>query len=166
MQAVRMVLLIVFSGLLLTCSRTQQDNEKTGTAEEISSSVKPQAITGKRIAPNHSRIIGTIVSIDETLFSTDPSDPYSKYPCRAVVRIDSVLGYGSAFTKPLAVGTEIPIFFKFTLSPTKDLFPNMTQEYPGLSVNSTFLADVEAAEVPEPGKRSSIVYTIYGYEVK
>jgi len=161
-----MVLLIVFSGLLLTCTRIQQDNEKTGTAEETALSVKPQAITGKRIAPNHSRIIGTIISIDKTPLSTDSSTLYAKYPSRAVVRIDSVFGYGSAFTKPLAAGTEIPIFFKFTLSPTKDLFPNMTQEYPGLSAYSTFLADVEAVEVPEPVKSSSIAYTIYGYEVK
>lgn len=166
MQVGRIVFLIIFSGLLLTCTKTRQNSEKTGTAEETVSSVEPQAITGTRIAPNHSRIIGTIVSIDETLLSTDPSDPYSKSPCRAVVRIDSVLGYGSAFTKPLTAGTEIPIFFKFTLSPTKNLFPNMTQEYPGLSVNSEFLADVEAAEVPIPGESSSIAYTIYGYEVK
>ena len=166
MQAVRIVVLIVFSGLLLACTRTQQDNEKTGTAKETTTPSTPQAITGKIIAPNHSRIIGTIVSIDEILLSTDPSNPYSKSPCRAVVRIDSVLGYGSAFTEPLAAGTKIPVFFKFTLNPTKDIFPNMTQEYPGLSVNSTFLADVEAVDAPETGKDSSITYTIYGYEVK
>ena len=166
MQTVRIVFMIVFSGFLLMCTEAQQESNKTVTVKETTSPATPQAVTGGKIAPNHSRIVGTIVSIDKTLLSADSSTLYSKHPSRAVVRIDSVLGYGSAFPEPLAAGTEIPVFFKFTLSPTKDILPDMTQEYPGLSVNSTFLADVEAADAPETSKDKSITYTIYGYEVK
>jgi len=120
------------------------------------------------IAPNHCRIIGTIVSVDPDFRTGEPGTPTAEEPCLAVVRVDSVLGYGSAFGRPLAQGREIEVLFKFTLSPTKDLFPRLARHYPGLKAGSRFQADVElVSERPrESGAVAGYRHVVYGYEVK
>ena len=165
----RLLIVLFYCCAAVACSKANRGaapGEQTGVREETSTTNKPRAIAGPRIPPNHCRIIGSIVSIDETLISSDPSNPCSKVPCRATVRIESVLGYGSAFTDPLSRGAEIVVQFTFTLSPTKDLFPDMSREYPGLTAGSRFLSDVEALQMRERGENSSTKYVIYGYEVK
>ena len=84
-------------------------------------------------------------------------------PCRGIVRIDSILGYGSSFGNPLAVGQRVNVHFAFALAPTtKDLFPNMTETYPGLELNSRFRADVESPpEINTSADR--IFYQVYDY---
>lgn len=165
----RKVYAVVIAFILLGCSGSGDPPE---TAENQSENTQPsasvpiQTIAESNISPNHCRIIGTIVAIDETLTSLDSSNPCSKAPCRATVRIESVIGYGSAFGAPLATGRDIEVSFRFTLNPTKDLIPNMTEDYPGLQVNSRFLADVESIEVMAQEKEGGIEYVIYGYEIK
>ena len=147
--------------VLFSCNSTHQKKEQVSPGQpQKASSIK---IGAQDIPPGHCRIIGTIVSIDAIQKTGNADDPYSKAPSRAVVRVDSVLGYGQGFIRPLSKSKEVPITFKFTLSPTKDLFKNMTKTYPGLEMGSKFLADVEAQQLLGT---ESFQYSISQYEVK
>ncbi len=122
------------------------------------------------IPPNHCRIRGTIITIDSTLTITDFSQPCAKVPCNAEVRIDSILGYGSAFGNPVVQGAQHVMHFVFTLSPTsKKLFPSMKEEYPGMTIGSSFIADIERQQSKSlrdvRGATQSMmpVFVIYGY---
>ena len=127
--------------------------------------LKTNSLQAHRIPPGHCRITGTIISIDSTLERGSSKDPCSIKPCNAEVRIDSILGYGSAFP-PLLTGSLIRLHFYFTLSPTtKELLPNMSEFYPGLKTGSSFLGDIEP--VIRKGKNNKIKqFAIYGYTVK
>ncbi len=157
---INLVALISFL-VLFSCNSTHQKKGRVSPGQpQKASSLK---IAAQDIPPGHCRIIGTIVSIDEIQKTGNVDDPYSKAPSRAVVRVDSVLGYGQGFIRPLSKSKEVPITFKFTLSSTNDLFQNMTKTYPGLEVGSKFLADVEANELIGT---KTINYLIYGYEIQ
>ncbi len=153
---IRPILAVIAVTALAACA-SQTDK----TVREEGLSPKLVADQGERIAPGKCRIVGTVVAIDPSLES---GGPCSKAPCRAVVRVDSILGYGSAFGNPLALQAQIPVRFAFTLERTsKDLFPNMTDQYPGLAIGSRFQTDIESAvEMQSAGGRSS--YTVYGYK--
>lgn len=117
------------------------------------------------IPPNHCRIVGTVVSIDPVSQSSDPNDPCARVPCKAAIRVNRVLGYGSAFTKPLSPGNVISVQFAFTTGATKELFPSMASSYPGVQQGTSFQADVRSDEVGGKGG-SSPVFVIYGYQIK
>lgn len=88
-------------------------------------------------------IVGSIVAISPVINSS-ATGPCSKVPCVATVKVDSVLGYGSA-TTPLVVGKNITLNFMFTLSPTtKELFPNMDERLPGLEVGDSFTGSIQS----------------------
>lgn len=115
-------------------------------------------------APNTVRIIGTIVTIDSTNHPEALDQPCGSIPCIALVRVDSILGYGMAFPTPLHKGSEIAIQFAYTLAPTAQTMPRVKPSYPGLAQGSRFLADVEGLPGIRTPKR--IQYTVYGYEVR
>lgn len=141
------LLLVMFS---FACGSTKED-------------ARPLAKLPQQIAPNHCRIIGAVVSIDETR-STDAESPCAKAPCKAKVKINKILGYGSGFTTPLTEGSEVEMTFSFTLSPTtKDLFPNLKVQYKGLKQGDVFQADVRSE--PKLGDASSPLI-VMSYEVK
>lgn len=119
-------------------------------------------LAGEPIPPNHCRIVGTVVAIDQSLKSSDPQSPCSKAPCLATVRVDSILGYGSAFGNPIAVGRQVEVMFGFTLSPTKEILPQLTQAYPGLKVGSSFAANVRSDERRGGGTG----YTVNHYDAR
>jgi len=160
--------LILFGMLLLTCGGAGQ---KTAADSKKSGGETVQPGLPEKIAPGTCRIIGTITGIDPALTSADPGNPLSKAPGIARVRVDSIIGYGSAFGNPLSAGNEITVLFKFTLSPTKDILPGMTKRYPGLSMNTTFRADVEPVQETPAGEElpdsiwGKCRYAVYGYEV-
>jgi len=57
--------------------------------------------------------------------------------------------------------------FGFTTAPTAGLFPEISQNFPGVRAGTKILADVEGGEAPALGKSTGgAAYTIYGYEVK
>jgi hypothetical protein len=125
---------------------------------------------GNSVSPNHCRIRGTIVAIDSTLDSSDSTRPCAKVPCNADVRIDSILGYGSAFGSSVVQGEQYRIHFVFTLAPTsKQLFPSMDEVYPGLSSGSSFIADIERQNskgtfhVSGATQSMAAVFVIYSY---
>src|SRR5512135_3353036 len=84
--------LVVLAGCAARADRTTRDDKPQEKGI-------PTGEQGLRISPGHCRIIGTVIFIDTALAS---SGPCSKAPCRTIVRVDSVLGYGSAFGNPVA----------------------------------------------------------------
>lgn len=125
----------------------------------------------RTIPPDRCRIIGSIMSIDSSFRIGGPDDPCSRAPCLARVRVESVLGYGSAFNSPLAKDRVVVVLFKFTLSPTKDVLPSLEPSFPGLNPGSRFKADLVSLPRMEfrIGKERAVPdfqYVVYGYEVK
>lgn len=138
-----LLLCIVYSAMLISCGPA-----KEGSAAQT----EGKAARTETIAPNHCRIVGTIVSVDSTLDLSDTSNPCSRYPCRATVRVDSMLGYGMAFPHPLPSGSRIPVTFLFTL-------------HPGLSIGTQFRADVLAVEGIAQTGQNPPAFSIAGYTV-
>jgi len=157
-----LISLVVLISLLVlfSCKSTQQKKEQVSSGKpQKASSLK---IGAHDIPPGQCRIIGTIVSIAEIQQTGNADSPCSQAPCQAIVRVDSVLGYGQGFIRPLSKSKEVQITFKFTLSPTEDLFKNMTKIYPGLEVGSKFKATVEAQQLLG---NKSFKYSISEYEI-
>ena len=123
-------------------------------------------IQRETIPPSRCRLVGTIVAIDSGFRSSNANEPCSRVPCRASVRVDSVLGYGPGFPTVLSRSEEIYVKFAFTLGPTRELFPNMSEFYPGLGVGSTFTADVTGTAMPTMGKSYTPEFEVYGYILK
>lgn len=137
--------------------------DSTSTLHEI---IDKQLVT-ELIPPNNERIIGTVLSIDSSYRTATLSDPCSKAPCRARVRVDSVLGFGAAFSSPVSQGQDIGVNFLRTLSPTEKIFPAIQPPLPGLHVGSIFTADIQA---PGPSMDTTQgkepLYDAYDYTVK
>lgn len=117
------------------------------------------------ISPGHARIAATVIEIDSTLDSNN-NKPCGKVPCYAEVRIDSVLGYGSAFGNPLVKASTIRLKFMYTLEETtKDLFPNSEKQFPGLEVGSAFQGDVQSIDNSNMNNSKGNLYKIFGYRL-
>ena len=127
------------------------------------SSKDPQTTLPNDIAPNNSRISGTIISIEDISESTGPC---SEQPCIANVYINNVIGYGSSFKTPIAKGEKIKLNFAFTLSETsKELFPSLVKHFPGLKVNDKFIGDIEKIEpIQLDTKNTQVEYRIFNYD--
>lgn len=150
------VLFIAFSSFFaLSCSTPRQ-----------AASNQSLPVYGEPIPPNTCRIVGTIVDVDSTLESRVPKNPCSKVPCTATVRVDSILGYGQAFPQALSKGEEISVKFVFTLGATREVFPTMTESYPGLPIGSTFSANVLGRATMTRDGANSVSFMVYGYEVR
>ena len=115
------------------------------------------------IAPGTCKVIATVERINPTLKGVSANDPCSKAPCSASVKIDSILGYGSAFPKSFAAGEIVNVRFTNTLNPTKEMFPDIKPALPGLRVKDSFEAVIGGAETAGSSEPS---YTIYTYEKK
>jgi hypothetical protein len=153
----RLIVIATFVSIIaLSCSASKQ--EQSASAQGKGKALTPPS----PLAPNTCRLIGTIVEIEPKLADADPKDPCSKAPCFAVVRIDSVVGYGSAFPTSLGVGATMRTRFAHTLGATKDLLPEVSPPLPGLHAGSRFKADVSATTTLGSKEPS---FTIYVYEV-
>ena len=153
---------VIFSFLalilfLVSCSSTKEmadQNQKNA----------PQS-AGPGVAPDHCRIVGTVVKV-ETSGSSDATDPCSKAPCLATVRVEQILGYGSGFARTLHKDEEIKVRFSLTLSPTKEILPEVVPPLPGLSVGSRFQADITGGRVPMMAGQGAPPYVTDLYQVK
>lgn len=147
--------------LLIGCGASKQDG---GRAEEIRAAKERMVMDpAPTIPPNNCKVIATVEAIDRTLKGANEKDPCGKAPCMATVRIDSVLGFGSAFPSTMSAGKKIQVKFALTLSSTKEMLPEVTPALPGLSVGSTFEALINGSI--EMGKTEPL-FTIYGYTKK
>jgi|GEM_PF-6157833 len=96
-------------------------------------------------SPNSFRVLATVVSIDPVGSGAPHSGsggPCAKVPCVATVRVDSVISDGMGSAVPLSIGESVKVRFAYTLSPTREVLPNLKQQLPGLSVGSRFEADM------------------------
>jgi hypothetical protein len=147
--------------LLSSCGTSKQESshaeEAKAAKERMTIDIPPP------LPPGNCKVIATVELIDKTVKGTSANDPCSKAPCSATVRIDSILGYGSAFPKPLAAGQTLQVKFAHTLNPTKEMFPDIQPALPGLRVKDTFEAFISASVTMGS---SEPVYTIYSYEKK
>ncbi len=166
--SIKMVVSAVLVAVFSACgskSNGTSEAEQTASASESATRVSPYSAAAP-IPPNHGRIIGVVTNIHDITETSDLSGPCSREPCRATIRIESVLGYGAAFGRPLAKGSEIPVFSPFTLMPTNTRFPDLKKDYPGLSVGSRFRADIESRLAFQPERGEKVLYIIYGYELQ
>ena len=125
-----------------------------------SSPKENKTLSKSDVAPSTAKIVGTITEIEPLSKSADESGPCSMAPCVALVKVSSAK-YGAAFPQ-LVMGKEIRIKFLFTLEKTtKDLFPDMEDEYPGLKVGDQFSAVVSAVQNID---QSAPKFHIFGYE--
>lgn len=104
-----------------------------------------KSLIESKIPPGHAKIVGIIIEIEPVSDNSYLNDPCSKTPCIAVVKVSSAV-YGAAFPS-FSKDDEIRIKFLFTLEKTtKELFPNMEEPYPGLTVGQEFTALVSHME--------------------
>jgi hypothetical protein len=121
---------------------------------------------GEPIPPNTCRVVLTILSIDPRLQSSIPDDPCSKAPCHATVRVDSILGYGSAFGNPFSIGEVIAVQFAFTVSPTKELLPTLSRHYPGVNSGARLSTDIQSRGDILEAEGKQARFLIYGYRLQ
>lgn len=138
--------------------------KEVSSVREDMASNKTVLLTSK-IAPGKCRITGTIKKINPLSQSFQDDSPCSKYPCIASVRVDSIWGYGAAFSNPVKTGKEIMLKFEFTLSPaSEEIFKNLDTRLPGLEVNSVFSGDIEYLDSSEnPDSAGDAAYRIFLY---
>lgn len=154
-----LVLTILIIGLA-GCRSHKQGGKTDSDQKQSGDSLKAISQTSAPVPVNQCRIAGTIIEIDSTL-STDDDSPCSKAACKAVVKIDRVIGYGSGFTKALAPGQTIPVHFNFTLAASQKVLPQANVDLPGLTTGSTFVANLNLREMM--GKTDQ--FSIGKYEV-
>jgi len=128
---------LVIAGVIASCASSRPD--------ELNGEPRPE-VTAEPVYPNHCRIEGTILEVQGPDPGAPADDPCSKYPCTATIRVDSILGYGSAFPAALAPAQRIQVRFEFTLAPSSEAFPNETFSLPGLMPGDRFGADVSGSE--------------------
>ncbi len=115
------------------------------------------------IPPGHIRISGTVVQVMAP-DTAQASGVCARYACRAQVRVDSVLGYGSGVTVTLSAGETVSVYFPFTLEPTRQVRPELQVDLPGLQLGDRFRADL-AVQGPGPGG-GEVTFVVYHYHVQ
>lgn len=153
------VALIVSVAVLCASCKSSDQTMEDGTQQKM---MKP-ADVGPGVPPGHCRLVATVVKIEEAIGSGN--EPCAKVPCVAEVRVDEILGYGSAFGTPLAAGKNIRIKFTYTTGPTQELFPAMLPPLPGLKVGTKFQADISAAG-PSIGGSGGTRFHVDQYTIK
>ena len=135
---------VTFSVFLLSCSSPKEN----------------KTLSESDIPPGHAQIVGVVSKIEPVSDDANLTGPCSKAPCIALVKVNSAV-YGASF--PLLVMNEnIKVKFNFTLNKTtKDLFPNMKEEYPGLNEGQEFTALVSHVETMD---ENAPQFQIYAYE--
>ncbi len=119
--------------------------------------------TAQNIPPGQCRVEAEVIKIDSTL-SGISSDPCSKAPCIAWIKIKNVIGYGSG-SGTLNNGDTLKVKFAFTLAATdKENFPGLKENFPGLTEGSSFIADIQLLPSNPFSKEKEKVYLVYGYK--
>ncbi|MBL7997340.1 MAG: hypothetical protein JNL32_01760 [Candidatus Kapabacteria bacterium] len=139
------VCVIIIAMTATSCSSSKQEGkENSGTITSVS--------------PGQCRIRATVIAVQD--IQPNAYGVCAKVPCVASVRVDTVYGYGAGFSGVIAQGKTITLSFAFTLAPTtEELFPNLSERLPGLSVGDSFSGSITSV-----GAEST--YTIYSYTKK
>ncbi len=177
----RISLVVTCFGLMALSACSASRSEKSA-ADSVQAAPKLEARqmdmdslrTRRAQSPNSIRVIGTVVSIDPVGSGAPHSGsggPCAKVPCVATVRVDSVLSDGMGSVMPFGIGESVKVRFAYTLSPTREVLPNLKQQFPGLVVGSRFEADMirpmARADRPAADRSSSSpAYIIAEYAVR
>ena len=120
-------------------------------------------ISDRRIAPGECRVNAEIVKIDSALIGNSGKDPCSKAPCIAWIKINNIIGYGAGSAE-LKRGDTLKTKFSFTLSPTsKETFPTLEEQLPGLSEGSSFIADIQPIPTGFSGNTKERLFLVNTY---
>ena len=103
-----------------------------------------------RIPPDMCLFEGKIIEI--LPIDKNATKPCSEYPCQATVEIIKVIAYGSSFNSKMSAGSKQQMQFKYTLNPTKKIFPEKKNRLPGLKVGDKFKSYVTASQIPMQDK--------------
>ncbi len=111
------------------------DSAQSSQSAKISSGTEQSM---SPIPPQHSAIVGRIVSISARRLNQPI--PCTIAPCVAIVRLES-LRAGMNFPDDILPDEEYTITFSCTLAPTtKEMFPDVATQLPGLQVGARFKA--------------------------
>lgn len=140
-----LILLSAALSLLLSCSTSRHDNPATRQGADSASIPSPPSPLGAltQIAPGHCRVVATLLSVDTARGPDSGNQESIEAPGRAIVRVDSVLGYGAGFLNPIASGQRITVRF------------DPPQAGMDLTPGEQFRADLEepGEALPGPGGR-------------
>jgi hypothetical protein len=156
----------LFSWLIvvMVSSSCTSSKEQAATHRDTTSLSAGPSPTNDQLPPNSCRVHATIIAVDTSLKRDTPTDPCSKFFCAATVRIDSVLGYGSSFSRPVSAGDTVSVTFLYTLAASSLVFPDMRPGLPGLSSGSAFVADIGESGRGMGG--APVGYTVRLYSVR
>lgn len=114
MNRATLLLLALLATTVFACRSSEETNsEKKEEATEMQRPPDP----GPGIPPGQCQIVGTIVAVNAAL-SMDTNDPCSKAPCKAIVRVVEVEGYGMGFESRIG-NREISVTFVGTVGDLK-----------------------------------------------
>jgi hypothetical protein len=150
-----LLFLVVSSGCNRSMQKTADKGAKDQYKQDLESNRLPTAV-----APGHCRLEATVLSVLQDMDAQEGNEHCSKAPCRAIVQINKIHGYGSAFTRPLSVDKKLTFDFAFTVGNTKTLGLKMNKHLPGLQKGDRFTADVE--EQQQFGDKTA--YVVYTYQ--
>lgn len=116
------------------------------------------------IPPNVCRVKAEVVKIDSTLLGGTNNDPCSKAPCIAWIKVKDIIGYGAG-SATVKKNDILKTKFAFTLSPTtKESFPTLKEQLPGLEVGSLFVADIQLLPNILSSAKKEKLYLVYSYK--
>ncbi len=117
-----------------------------------------------KIPSGECRIDAEVIKIDSTLLGDGSNDPCSKAPCIAWIKVKNIIGYGAG-TATVKKGDTLKTKFAFTLNPTtKETFPTLKEQLPGLSEGSSFRADIQLLPSDPSSMKKEKLYLVYGYK--
>ncbi|MCL5030911.1 MAG: hypothetical protein M1480_18035 [Bacteroidetes bacterium] len=126
--------------------------------------VTEKSVFEQNIPPGQCRVEAQVMKIDSLLSGNSGNDPCSKSPCIAWIKIKNIIGYGAG-SSTLNIGDTLKTKFAFTLAPTtKEIFPKLIENLPGLTEGSSFEADIQLLPSNPSSKNKEKIYLIYGYE--
>ena len=158
--SISLITLMLF--LVFACST--EKNKSTETAEKQMDPPKHQLYPKEVISVGKCRVEATVVEILEPSAKTNEKDPCSKFPCVAKIKIDKIIGYGSAFPAVFNSEQIISVKFTTTLMPSAVVDPESGQKLPGLEKGDSFKADISSMQAM--GEKNNQTFLIYDYHKK
>ncbi|MCF8239795.1 MAG: hypothetical protein K9J16_00305 [Melioribacteraceae bacterium] len=160
MNATLLKILILFLIFLLAaagCSSKSEEQVNNGKTEQKSISKIDE------ISPGTIRVKATVKKIYTDRLSKNENSPCSKVPCNARIIVEKILGRGHSFNEVIHVGDSVDVNFAFTtVKTTKELFPNINKEYPGVSVGDKIITNLSGGTL---FLKDEAVYSITDYEL-
>lgn len=117
------------------------------------------------IPPNTCRVLATVYELGASTPQTNLFAPCDKAPCFAKLRIDYVIGYGSAFPRPISSGDSLAVRFMYTTGKTRTVWPELHKDLPGLSIGDSFKGDILVVKVLSRDGGAETELRIYSYEL-